>query len=132
MGATAAVALAVGLSACTGPNPSHEFEIKGVVEKLDDKAVDLGHIQVLKGDSYIFDDGNEEIHATYRDISCIEHDVDRDWSTAVQAGKVAVGNTIIVHGTVGISQVNCLVPGMNKYSLTDSTYPMMNSVEVEK
>jgi len=130
--ASAAVALTIGLSACSGPNHGKEFVAKGVVREFDDKSIELTDTQVIEGDKSLFKDETEKMYDTYKDPSCFEKETTEDLNLLIKTGKIAVGNTVIVHGSIGQNTENCFTPGYNKGAFPNSNYPLIDTIKVQE
>lgn len=124
------VALTVSLAGCTGPREGESFIAKGIVQEVDENSIELSDIEIIEGDQPLLEDGSETMYDTYRDMACFEYETTDDLNVLLETGKIAVGDTVTIQGSVGTSYENCIVPGFNKGAYPNISVALMDSIKV--
>jgi len=122
LGIAATATLAVGLVGCAGgPENYEDFTVKGVVSTLDEDSVTISDVEFLQSEDTIQSDllvvNPITLYDSYNALGCYVESTTDTFDSLLEAGKIAVGNTVVINGNVGKTYEPCYVEGYYKGAL---------------
>lgn len=124
------VSIALGLTACaSGPNDNNEYTVSGTVIEVNNDHIVIDDVTMLESrgkQPNIHDDGTLAIDDNYWTVNCIKHETSDELDALLDAGSLAVGNTVTIEASVGQSKVNCVAYSANTGYLTDHRSMLLN------